>query len=102
MTAGITNGRSDDSRLSRYYALFDRYVSLGVKKDFKKRDAEFKDRRATAQIFGHGPRWIDRMLDEERVAYIKVGGAYRIHIPTTTILLRRRAYWKSGPDDPRQ
>ena len=84
-----------ESKLLCYCKLFNRYVRLGVEKKFEQRKSEFKDGRTTAEIFDKSPKWLERMMDAGRIAWIKVGRSVRFHIPTSAALLRRRESWKS-------
>jgi len=89
-----------DSALPYYHDLFNRYIELGVNGDFDQRDREFKDRKSAAAILGRRPNGLDHMIDDGRVAYIRVGGTLWIHIPTSSTLLRQRKRWDPGPQFP--
>jgi hypothetical protein len=90
----------DDSKLPCYCILFDRYIGLGENGDFKRRDREFKDRKSAAPIFGKQPKTLERMMEDGRLAWIRIGGSVLFHIPTCAALLRRREFWKSCPRCP--
>jgi hypothetical protein len=77
-----------------YCKLFDRYIELGQNGDFVLRDREFKDRRSAAAIFGKRPKTLEHMVDDGRLAWIRVGGSVLIHIPTSATLLRGGELWK--------
>lgn len=83
-----------------YVQIFNRYVELGLDEKFKERDRDFKDRKSAAPIFGKSPKGLDHMIEDGRVAYIRVGGTVLIHIPTSSALLRQRKRWDPGPGFP--
>ena len=83
-----------------YCTLFNRYIDLGIRSKLKEREHEFKDRKSAAAIFGKSPKTLDHMIEENRVASIKVGGSLLIHIPTSAALLRARKLWETCPKCP--
>jgi hypothetical protein len=98
--SGQTQSEAEDSKLLSYRDLFDRYIELGVNGDFEQRDREFKNRKAAAPILGRSPTGLDYMIEDGRVAYIRVGSTLLIHIPTSSALLRQRKRWDPGPGYP--
>ena len=76
-----------------YHELVERWVALGSEGKFAQRGSEFKGRKSAAAIVEKTPTGLDHMIEEGRVAAIKVGVTMWIHIPTTSALIQRRERW---------
>jgi hypothetical protein len=85
-----------------YEQIFDRYIDLGLNKKFEERDREFKNRKSAAPIFGKSANGLDHMIEDGRVACIRVGATWLIHIPTSSVLLRQGKRWECGPSFPKR
>ena len=73
--------------------LYERYFRQGRQGNFKQRNDEFKNRKSAAAIIGKTVKALDHMIDEDRIASIKVGGSVLVHGPTSEVLLRNRDRW---------
>lgn len=83
----------DNSNIPCYCILFDRYIGLGTDGHFEERDREFKSRKDAAPIFGKSEKGLDHMIEDGRVASIKVGGTVLVHVPTSSVLVQQRERW---------
>jgi hypothetical protein len=91
-----------DREFLSYDQLFNRFIGLGANGNFEQRDREFMGRKAAASLFGKSPNGLDHMIEDGRVAHIRMGGTLLIHIPTSRALLRQGKRWEHGPSSPKR